>query len=52
MEVGGFDFTKQDVLDLAGAKEGLGGHSLGRFFRGIGACEKYHKLWVRVKRTG
>jgi hypothetical protein len=33
MEVGGFDFAKQDILDLAGAEDGLGGHSGGDFWR-------------------
>jgi hypothetical protein len=30
VEVGGFDLAEQNILDLAGAKRGLGCHALGR----------------------
>ena len=30
VEVGGFDLAKEDVLDLAGAERGVGGHTVGR----------------------
>ena len=29
VEVGRFDLAEQDVLDLAGAKNGIGGHVVG-----------------------
>ena len=35
VEVGGFDLAKENVLDLAGSKKGLGGHSVGLFSGGV-----------------
>ena len=47
VKVSGFDLAKEDVLDLAGAERGVGGHTVWVGERsGAGACEKYHKARV------
>ena len=51
VEIRGFDLAEEDVLDLAGAQRGLGGHrGSGLWGRGISgrACEIYHKLGFRA----